>query len=329
MQIRTLRIGDRVEGYALVKQSEVKTSTKGGKYLDMVLGDKSGEIDAKYWDYQEGATPEYPVNSMVKVRGSVNEFRGALQLRVEMIRPLLPSDHVNPEDYVTTSEYDPALLYNEIIRIAQGFSDEDLKNLLLAVYDAYRSELLVAPAAVSLHHAMRGGLLYHTLSIIRMCRKAAEVYPQIDEDLLVCGAALHDLGKIREMDFAELGIASQYTTDGNLIGHLVRGAMMVEEIGKELNTPADKLRLIEHMLISHHGKPEYGAAVQPKFLEALVLARMDELDATIYEVNDCVSKLEPETFSPRLWSLDNTRLYHHGRKNDLEPHANLLPEDEE
>jgi len=327
--IQSLKVNDRVELYAMVKRSEVKTSSKGSKYLDLVLGDRTGEIDAKYWDYQEGGTPDYPANSLVKIRGSVNEFRGALQLRVEMIRPLLPSDHVDPADFVATAEYDSEAMYDEIIRLAQGFRDEDLKNLLLAIYDQYHQELLTAPAAVTLHHAMRGGLLYHTLSIIRLCQKAAEVYPQIDTDLLLTGAALHDIGKIMEMDTSELGVASQYTTDGNLIGHLVRGAIVVDEVGKELNVPAEKLMLVEHMLISHHGRPEYGAAMVPKFLEAMVLSKMDELDATVYEINDNVSKTDPDTFSPRIWSLDNARLYNHGRVDHTEPRANLLPEDKQ
>ena len=216
-------------------------------------------------------------------------------------------------------------MYEEIRAIAHRFEDDDLRNLVLACYDKYRKELLLYPAAVSMHHAMRSGLLYHTLSIIRMCEAAAAVYPSIDRDLLIAGAALHDLGKIVEMDAGKLGLASQYTTDGNLIGHLVRGAMMVEEVGRDIGTPEDKLLLIEHMLISHHGKPEYGAAIPPKFLEAVVLSKMDELDATVFEVESAVQGLEPDTFTQPIRAMDFTRLYNPGRK-EIRPTADLLEE---
>lgn len=324
MNFKPIGASDRVEGFCLVKHCEVKTSMKGAKYMDLTLSDKSGDIDAKYWDYQEGVTIVFEENSLVKVRGNIEQFRGAPQLRVELIRPALKTDNVNPADYVATAEYEPEAMYAEILRIADGFRDEALKQLLKAVYEKYKDALLYFPAAVRLHHAMRGGLLYHTLSIIRMAEKAAEIYPTIDKDLLICGAALHDLGKLKEMDANELGIAGKYTTDGNLIGHLVRGTIMVHDVAMELGTPEEKLELIEHMLISHHGKPEFGSSVRPMFLEAHVLSTLDELDAKIYEINDVLSKVDRGDFSQRLWALDDTRLYNHGRCDDLQPTANLL-----
>ena len=324
MNFNKVGSSDKVECFAIVKRCEVKTSMKGQKYMDLIIADKSGEMDAKYWDYEDGITPVYDEGSLIKVRGTLNEYRGAQQLRIEQIRQALAQDNINPADYVASSSYDPAAMYDTICDLARQFQDEDLKNLLLAVYDKYHMELLRFPAAVRLHHAMRGGLLYHTLSIIRMAEKACEVYPVIDKDLLICGAALHDIGKIMEMDANELGIASKYTKDGNLIGHLVRGTVMVNDVAKELGTPEEKLRLIEHMLISHHGKPEFGAAVRPMFLEAHMLSMLDEMDAKVYEIADVVSGVEVGDFSQRLWALDDTRMYNHGRMNYDGPAANLI-----
>lgn len=314
----------RVDCFALIKAVEVKTSTKGTKYLDLTLSDKEGEINAKYWDYEEGVTPVFEANTIVKVRGTLNDFKGQTQLRVEQIRNTIPQDMINPQDYIASSEFSSEDMFGEIITIACGFKDEDLKNLLIATYDRYKEKLICYPAAVRLHHAMRGGLLYHSLSIMRMCQKTAELYPSVDSDLLLTGAALHDLGKIVEMDANELGIAGQYTTEGNLLGHLVVGAMLVREVAKEIGTPDEKLMLVEHMLISHHGKPEYGAAVPPKFLEAFILAKLDELDASIYEICNAVSEVEPGDFTPRQWNLDDVRLYNHGRVDELKPKANIL-----
>ncbi|MBO7681403.1 MAG: HD domain-containing protein [Clostridia bacterium] len=310
--------------YALVKRIEIKTSSKGQKYMDLTLGDKDGDVDAKYWDYEEGVTPLFEVNTVVKVRGQLQEFRGAPQFRVDAIRATTEADNIRAEDYIAVAEYPAEAMYLAIVGLAENFKDRDLADLLTAVYEKYKKDLLLYPAAVRLHHAMQGGLLYHTLSILRMCQQIAALYPAVDEDLLLCGAALHDLGKLVEMDANELGLAGQYTTEGNLLGHLVVGAMMVRVVAKEIGTPEDKAVLIEHMLISHHGRPEFGAAVPPKFLEAIILSKLDELDATIYEINDTLSNLEPGTFSARLWNLDDIRLFHHGRVPGVKPGAKLF-----
>lgn len=323
MNIAEAEVGSRIEGFALVKRSEVKTSMKGAQYLDIDLADKSGDINGKFWDYDSRKTPVFPANSLVKVRGTINEYRGTRQLRIELIRPALKTDNVNPADYVASAEYDGEDMYDAICDIARHFEDDDLRSLVLAVYAKYKNKLLIHPAAVRLHHAMRGGLLYHTLSIIRMAQAAAKIYPSIDEDLLIAGAALHDIGKLEEIEASSLGVPTQYSIEGNLLGHLVRGAMMVREVGQEIGTPEEKLLLVEHMLISHHGKPEYGAAEPPKFLEAIVLAKLDELDATVFEVENTIRNVSPNEFSNAVWALDNTRLFNTGRK-ETTPEAHLL-----
>lgn len=310
--------------FALVKRIEVKTSSKGQKYLDLTLGDKDGDVDAKYWDYEEGKTTLFEVNTIVKVRGKLQEYRGAPQFHIDNIRAANAADNVRAEDYIAVAEYSPNEMHRAILDLAANFSDKDLGDLLTAVYEKYKKELLLYPAAVRLHHAMQGGLLYHTLSIVRLCQQVAKLYPAVDEDLLITGAALHDLGKVVEMDANELGLAGQYTTEGNLLGHLVVGAMMVRDVAKELGTPEEKLVLVEHMIISHHGKPEYGAAVPPKFLEAFILSRLDELDASIYEICDTYQNLDAGKFSGRLWNFDNIALYNPGRKDHVQPKAELF-----
>ncbi len=199
---------------------------------------------------------------------------------------------MRPEDYIATAEYQPEAMYRAILELADGFSDRDLAELLKAVFAKYKTELLLYPAAVRLHHAMQGGLLYHTLSILRLCQQVAKLYPTVDE--------------------------------GNLLGHLVVGAMMVRDVAKEIGTPEDKVVLVEHMLISHHGKPEFGAAVPPKFLEAIILSKLDELDATIYEVCETYTNVEAGEFSSRLWNFDNIAIYNPGRADRPEPVAKLF-----
>lgn len=317
---------DKVECFALVKKAEVKTSTKGGKYLDIILSDKDGEINGKYWDYVDGTTPDFPQNSVVKVRGTLNDFKGTTQLRIELIRAIVPTDCIDVEDLVRTAEYRCEDMFAEICTMFCIFKDEDLKNICLKVYEDNRKKLLYFPAAVKLHHAMRGGLLYHTLSIMKTADAVCSVYPLVDRDLLLAGASLHDIGKTVEMDANSLGLASEYTVDGNLIGHLVRGAMMVRKCGEEIGTPDEKIRLLEHMLLSHHGSPEFGSAVRPMFTEAMILSALDELDAKIYEFSEITGEIDAGTFSGRQWALDDIKVYNHGR-TEIKPKAELLSED--
>ncbi len=318
---------DTVEGFCLIKSLEKKTTAKGLEYLDMVLTDKDGEIVAKFWDYKEELHSKYEANMLVKVRGKMLEYNGEPQFRVERIRCCVDEDNIRIEDFVPSSEYDGEMMLEQINGVIEGFEDEELKKLVSAMIEKNKEKLLFWPAAFKLHHAIRGGLLYHTLSIVKMAEKICEIYPFVDRDLLLSGAILHDIAKIEEFDVSETGIATGYTVPGTLVGHLVKGAMMVAETAKEIEISEETAMLVEHMLISHHGVPEYGVAVRPLFVEAEILSQLDTMDACIYEFADTLSNVKPGEFSSRQWALDNRKLYNHGRKN-IEPKANLNTEDD-
>ncbi|NMP37128.1 MAG: HD domain-containing protein [Clostridiales bacterium] len=311
-----------LEGFAVVRQCDRKTAKNGSVYLDMLLSDLSGEIVAKLWDFKEDIQPLPAINSLVKVRGTLSQFNGNDQLSVSRIRPVAESDGVKIEDYVKSADYDADFMFLQLMSVAEDFRDSDLRSLVTTMLENNRERLLTFPAAYKLHHAMRGGLLYHTLSIVRLAKPIAQVYPFIDSDLLLSGVILHDLAKTVEFNVNDTGLADSYTTDGELIGHIVRGAMFVEETGKQLGIPDETRRLVEHMLLSHHGVPEYGAAVYPMFPEAEILSQLDMLDARIYEMADALSNVEPLSFSTRQKMLDNRKLYNHGRK-EIAPKAKL------
>jgi 3'-5' exoribonuclease len=159
---------------------------------------------------------------------------------------------------------------------------------------------------------MVGGLMYHTMSIVRMAEEICKIYPNINKELLLSGAILHDVAKTWELETSQSGLVKGYTAEGELIGHLVKGAMYVAEAAKDLHIDSEVVTLLEHMIISHHGEPEYGCAVRPMFLEAEILSTLDALDATIFEFNNALSKVEAGSFSDRQWALDNRKLYNHG-----------------
>lgn len=323
MNFDTVDNTGRVDGFCIIKSVEKKTSVKGDSYLDFMLGDASGEINAKLWGYLAAEHGEYQSGDIVKVRGSITLYKDAEQLRIEKIRHTMPSDNVNPDDLVKSAAYGSEEMYAELIKIAEGFKDEDLKKIVLAIYNDKKEQLLFWPAAFKLHHALRGGLLMHMLSIVRLCKGVADVYPFVDADLLMAGAMLHDIAKIDEFCVNSAGTAEGYSAKGNLLGHLTMGAEIVDDYAKRLGIKEETAVLLKHMILSHHGVPEFGAAVKPMFIEAEILAELDLMDARLYEMKEAVLPTKKGDFSGRVWALDNLKLYNHGR-TDLNSEPDLL-----
>ena len=310
MDFKRIGTNDLVEGFAIVKSCDKKTTQRGAVYLDIMLADKESTLNAKLWDYKED-TEIFEPNTLVKVRGQMTQFNGTDQLRIERIRKAVDADGVNISDFVPSAEYTGEFMLSEIRKTVSSFTDNDLKSLCEYILNENEQKLLYFPAAFKLHHAFRGGLLMHTLSLVRIAERICEVYPFVNRDLLLCGAILHDISKLEEFNVSDTGIASGYTVEGELIGHLVMGAMKIEKAAEELKIPREKTILIEHMLISHHGVPEYGAAVRPRTLEAELLSQIDLMDATVFEIVSAVSQLAPGDFSTRQWALDDRRFYRH------------------
>lgn len=310
------------DGFWLIKTIDKKVNVKGAPYLDMMLCNKEGEIPAKLWDYSELVHGSYTPGELVKVRGSVTQFNGNDQLRVDKIRHVEANDGVNIADFVPTAEYSGEMMLGEIMNIIANVEDGELQRLTYELVKEREQQLLHWPAAFKLHHAIRGGLLYHTLSILRLCEGVCAIYPSVDRDLLMCGAVVHDLCKIDEFNLSSAGLVTGYSVKGELIGHLVMGAMNIGRKADELGIKGDKAMLLQHMVISHHGEPDFGASVRPMFLEAEILSQLDKLDATIYEINEAVSGVNEGEFTQRMWALDNRKLYNHGRKV-AEPKAKL------
>ncbi len=297
------------EGFVILKKCEEKKTRNGSSYLDLIIADRDGEMSAKLWDFSGGA---FEQDMVVKIRGNVEQYNGKDQFRVSQIRPAKDSDDYNLSDLVPVSEIGGEQLFEMMRGKVEGFKNETLKAIVLKIIDEKRDKLVICPAALRLHHALVGGLMYHTMSIIRMAEEICKVYPNINRELLISGAILHDVAKTWELETGNTGLAKGYTTEGELIGHLVKGAMYVEKAADELGLEGEEITLLEHIIISHHGVPEFGAAVRPMFLEAIVLSMLDNLDATIWEVNTATDKVDVGSFTDRQWALDNRKLFNHG-----------------
>ncbi len=297
------------EGYAIIKQCDKKTAKNGNTYLDLVLSDKDGEIFAKLWDYNEFTHGKYENDMLVKVRGTVSQYNGHDQFRIERIREVTPNDNINVADYVKSADYTGEDMLAFLLNLVNDFKDADLKKIVTYLIEGNKEKLLYFPAAFRLHHAIRSGLLMHTSSIVKLCEGICKVYPFVNRELLISGAILHDIAKTVEFEVRETGIASGYTVEGNLIGHLVKGAMMISEAGKTLGIDSEKSMLLQHMVLSHHGEPDFGAAVRPLFLEAELLSQLDLMDARVYEIMDAVSTVQKGEFTNRLWALEDRKFY--------------------
>lgn len=321
MKFNQVSPGSAVDCYALLKTVDKKTSSKGGSYLDATIADRSGEMNAKLWDYSEAVHGVYEAGMVVKLRGTVSKYNGNDQFRIERIRPVLPEDGVDVNDFVPSVGFRGEDMLAELEKIASSFEDEELRAIVTDILAAKREQLLYWPAAFKMHHAVRGGLLCHTLSIVRLAEGVCKVYPFVDRELLLAGAILHDIGKLEEFETGSSGLVTGYSTKGNLIGHLAGGAILVEQTAEKLGITSETPMLLSHMLLSHHGDPEFGAAVLPQFLEAELLSQLDVMDATVYEIAEATAAVEPGETTGRVFCLNNRKLYHHKRiqRPDYEP----------
>ena len=294
--------------FAMIKELNEKKDKNGNGYLDLtVIGSDKNEYPAKLWRFENNGS--FAVDDVVEIEYTVDNYKGKTQLNITSIKKA-PEEMI--KDFVPSSDYEGSSVFSILLNKINAFNDTDLKAIVSKIILEKREQLEVYPAAYRLHHAMVGGLMLHTASIVEVAEKLCTVYPNINRELLLSGAILHDVAKTFEMSTSKTGLCNGYTVGGELIGHLVKGAMYIEETAKSLGIDNEKVTLLEHMVLSHHGVPEYGSPVRPMFLEAVILSKLDDLDATIFEINNATQKIEPGNFTDRQWALDNRKLFNHG-----------------
>ena len=298
----------RYEGFLLIRSAEKRKDSKGGDYVDMNLTDRTGEINCKIWNWDpEASAPE--AGQPVKVRGTIQEYNGRLQLRVEKWRPATDADPVDMNALVPCAPRKPEEMTREIDETVESFTNQDLRKLTRGMLDLAGERLNWFPAAQRMHHAERSGLLHHTTDMLRLAKGLLEIYPWLNRDLLLAGVIIHDLGKIEEMKSDRTGNVTDYTRDGQLLGHLVRGITNLNRVAEETGVDGECVVLLEHMLLSHHGESEYGSPKPPMFAEAEALHWIDIMDARMNTMKTVTDKTPPGAFSERIPSLER-RVYH-------------------
>ncbi len=306
--VSQLQNGTRFRGFLLVRTADRRTDKRGVDYLDLNLADRTGEINCKAWNLkQDDILPA--TGDTVLVQGTVQEFNGRLQLRIESWRAAQDGDPVDMNLLVPCAPRKPEEMRAEIDRAVESFRSGTLRKLTRKMLDMAGERLDWFPAAQRMHHAERSGLLHHTTDMLRMAGFLVEVYPWLNRDLLLAGVILHDLGKLEEMKSDRLGNVTDYTRDGQLVGHLVRGVSLLDRAAEAVGAKGEPVALLEHMLLSHHGESEYGSPKPPMFPEAEALHWLDMMDARLNTMKTAVDKTPPGAFSEKTISLDR-RVYH-------------------
>lgn len=278
--IAKIKEGDWVEEIFIVKWIQLAVRKDGKPYLMLKVSDKTGTIDCKLWDRADEFIYRISVDDFVKIKGMVTSYQGSKEINIKNIERI-DDREVNAGDFVAVSNYDPEEMIHELNSIISNIKNPYLKKLLTLFYEdkTIMGLFKIAPAAKDIHHAFLSGLLEHSLDVARLCLDIKRRYDDVDIDLLVTGAILHDIGKIRELKYKK---GFDYTDEGRLIGHIFIGAEMAEEKIKQIEGFPPKLAmLVKHLIISHQGTHEWGSPKVPQTLEAIILHYLDDLSAKI------------------------------------------------
>lgn len=281
--IKDLKAKDEVRSSFLVKSKDLLFNKNGKPYLAMTLCDRTGEIDTRVWDEAEGLSETFHEGDIVAVGGKAQLFQNRMQLVLDhLVR--VPAEETQVEDYLPKPDIDLDALYEELLEVFRGVGNPWIRTLSLALLEdpEIKTRYKVCPAAKTIHHAFIGGLLVHSLQLIKLVDAIVPLYQDIDRDVLVFGAAFHDFGKIYELEYQG---KSGYTDEGRLVGHITIGVTLLDrKIQNISDFPKNLENHLKHLILSHHGKLEYGSPKRPHTIEADVLGQLDMLDSRINSI---------------------------------------------
>ncbi len=310
--IADIVVGTEITDFFLMKQATVRTGANQKQFIDMILSDKTGNINAKKWDASEkeiDAVEKMEGSTIIKIRANVNEWQGHRQLKISRFREAGEQDGLNYGDFIKTAPESGESMYGEILEEAEKIGDPDLRKIAVAVMERNREELLYYPAASKNHHAEMSGLLWHMKRMLMMGDRACGVYTELDRDWVVTGVIIHDIEKIREIDSNKWGISPGYSFKGVMLGHITQGVVMIEKLAEEFGIDEEKKVMLQHMILTHHYEPEFGSPKRPMFPEAELLHYLDIFDARFYDMQEALQTTEKGDFSEKVWTLENRKIY--------------------
>lgn len=320
--IISLNKGDAVDHFLIVRKCELRTSKNNKQYLALELADKSLAVNSNMFESFEEIFTKIKPGDIVKVKGAIDDYQGSPQIKVKSIKPAKFEDDVTIMDFLAKSKRSLSVMKKEFFDRVENISNQNLRTLIKNIFNEPTFEKYSSvPAGKSWHHSYIHGLLEHTLEIVKICDLTCDFHSELNRDLLISGAVLHDFGKIEELSF-ETGF--EYTDKGKLIGHIVISAMLVnEKINAIKDFPEDLRTCLIHLILSHQGKLEHASPVVPKTVEAIALYQADELSAKVNAYKNAIAtELKADSKWTKFLNLAETDLYNHGINPETEKQIN-------
>lgn len=302
------KLDENLEIFLLIKSANKKITRTNKPFISFTFQDTSGQMGGNLWDSSEEDEQTFLPGEVVHIKGKREEYKGAPQLKINSIRLAVEGEPNNPELYVERAPLNKNEMIEQLNSAIFEITNPTMNRVVRFILNKYHKSFFEFPAASKNHHAFYGGLAFHTVSMLSIAQSLVQLYPNINKSLLYSGLILHDIGKVTELSGPT---ATEYTLEGKLLGHIT---MISEEISKacnELNIDEseEEVLLLKHVVLSHHGKLEFGSPMVPKLREAEILHHIDNIDARINMMNDTLDKTEKGEFTPRIWGLENRSFY--------------------
>lgn len=302
-KINEFSANEMVETALMVKSVNQGVTVKGKPYLSLVLQDNTGLIDAKFWDVKEEDITKIIPGSVYMVYANVLLYKEVLQLKVEAMNIV---EEYNISDFLRTSEYSKEELAFNIRKYINEIKDEEIKKIVIELLREYHEDFFEYPAATTNHHNYVRGLAEHVTTMIKIAKQLCSIYPFLNESILIGAIILHDLGKVIELSGP---VATSYTTEGKLLGHISIIVAKIDYIMQKYNLDSESALLLKHAVLAHHGKLEYGSPILPLIPEAEILHFIDNIDARMNALKQALADVEEGNFTPRIFALENRSFY--------------------
>ncbi|GGE44422.1 3'-5' exoribonuclease YhaM [Pullulanibacillus camelliae] len=298
--------GDPINHYLMIKSVTRSVASNNKPFLTIMLQDVTGEIEAKLWDATSEDEQVFLAETIVKVEGEITTFRNKKQLKIRSIRPITDADPVKKSDLIPTAPLAVQDMMEHINQCIFEIQNPKLQRITRALVKKHQEAFFEYPAAVRNHHEYLSGLAFHVVSMLKLAQALAELYPELDLDLLYSGIILHDMGKVIELSGPT---ATSYTLEGKLLGHISIMSNEIAETARELEIDGEEVVVLQHLILSHHSKGEWGSPKPPLLREAEVLHMIDNFDAKLNMMNRALENTKPGDFTEKLFAMDQRAFY--------------------
>lgn len=299
-------VGEQVEKFLLIRESKKAVASNGKPFLTLMLQDESGEIEAKLWDCSDEDEKTFVSEKIVKVSAEMSSFRGRNQLKLKSVRLAVTEDGVKTSDFLASAPLSIEEMGDRITQFVFEMQNPHIQRITRQLVKDHQEAFFSYPAAKRNHHEFLSGLAYHVVTMLDVAKALVGLYPSLNVDLLYAGIILHDLGKVTELSGA---IAAEYTFEGKMLGHIPIMVGKISKAAEDLGIDGEEVTLLQHLVLSHHGKAEWGSPKPPLMREAEVLHMIDNLDARMNMMDKALERTLPGAFTERISSLEHRSLY--------------------